>query len=189
MPGKQIWIPFHFVVSKRQCHSTLVLSDHNQADVSCFGPRQSSSTVSSQCTCCLIYYLLVLRSFMHACRLNAREIFRGQGVNEEETMPGSQRKTGGTFSSTGVRSNPAGVRFNVGDNKVRLFVFFVGAFRHVMGFLFALPFRSRSSTSRFLVRSSRTMISLLGVMKMRYVVSFFLRLLRFLLIRRVLFSV
>jgi hypothetical protein len=49
-------------------------------------------------------------------RLNSREVFRGHGINEEQTLS-TQRQVGNTaFSLSGARTNSA-VRFNVGEGK------------------------------------------------------------------------
>ena len=93
MPSKQIWIPFHLVISKRRFHLL------------------SRKIVLDQILHCLVYINTLL------AMLNSREILHGRGVNEEESTV-STRKTNPSSSSSSRGTHTGGpVRFN--DGKVQ----------------------------------------------------------------------
>lgn len=79
-----------------------------------------NSLITMYVSCCI--RLSHVMADVNAYRLNCREIFRGQGIHEEtqHTMSSGHRKTGGSFGGSAIRTNPAAVRFNVSDSKVRL---------------------------------------------------------------------
>jgi len=82
-----------------------------------FGYFISFVTIPSQ-QIWIPFHLIASKLYINSLltMLNSREVFRGHGINEEQTLS-TQRQVGNTaFSLSGARTNSA-VRFNVGESK------------------------------------------------------------------------
>lgn len=93
MPSKQIWIPFHLVISKRR-----------------FGLLHTN-TISDRILHCLVYINTLL------AMLNSRDILHGRGLNEEESTSSTRKSNPGLSSSSRGSHSGGPVRFN--DSKVQ----------------------------------------------------------------------